>query len=358
MTIKDQKQQEFQKILGNRFWGIHLISMRVGKCRLTLNTIESFNLENPKILVLYPTVDIKKAWEEECDKINYHPDITYSTYLSIDKVLNQQFDFVVADEAQLCGEENQLPKLGELVRKHPNSILISGTYSKETLENLKYHTGMELVINYPTESAIKDGIISDFTIFIHQYSLDNKLQVEYGKVKKWMSTEQKECNRLSRKVDTSYGQEKMFHALNRMRFINSCPSLIKSVNNWIKNNQNQRFILFSGDENVGKNYNLPMYNSKSKTDKILQDFINGTIDQICLIRKGSTGRTYPSLDTILLTAINSNGEALEQQIGRGLLDDTEHTNVHIFISNQEFQLKWLNKALENISKDKIQWKTV
>jgi len=99
-------------------------------------------------------------------------------------------------------------------------------------------------------------------------------------------------------------------------------------------------------KNIGKQYNLPMYNSKSKDDSFLKAFQNGIINQLCLIRKGATGITYPNLDNILITAVNSNGENLEQAIGRSLLNDTEHSVIHIFVSFEQFQLKWLNSALK------------
>ena len=149
----------------------------------------------------------------------------------------------------------------------------------------------------------------------------------------------------------------MFHSLARMRFINSCDSLVNYVNNWISNNREKRFLLFTGDENVGKRYNLPMFNSKSKDNSILEAFQKEEINQLCLIRKGSVGVTYNNLRIILLTAINSNGETLEQQIGRGLLKDSDDAEIHIFISSEEFQLKWLTKALEKIPKNKIKYIT-
>jgi hypothetical protein len=186
------------------------------------------------------------------------------------------------------------------------------------------------------------------------------LQIKFGleKTKKWQSTELKECNRLSNKVNTTKGKEQMFHALNRMRFINSCDSLINTVHTWIFNNNDKRFILFTGDENVGKNYRIPMWNSKSKDDTILKAFQEQEINQLCLIKKGKQGITYPNLQHILLTAIDSNSENTEQAIGRGLLTDTDMTTIHIFVSSEQFQLKWLNSALINIPNEKIQWKTI
>lgn len=100
MNIKNKKQKEFIDQIVADFKGIHLISVRVGKCRIYLKSIKKHSenwIKNPKVLILYPNVDVKTSWEKECDIINYHPDITYSTYLSIDKVMDNNWDYIIAD---------------------------------------------------------------------------------------------------------------------------------------------------------------------------------------------------------------------------------------------------------------------
>ena len=258
-------------------------------------------------------------------------------------------------EAHLLGEENQLPLAGKLAENTNHIIFASGTYNKDTLSDIKFYTKLDLIVNYPTSEAIKDGIVSDFTVYVHKYNLDNSRIIQFGKVKKWNSTEKKECNRLGNRILKLSGQQKMFASLERMRFINSCNSLIEKVNKWIIENKNQRFILFSSDEKTGLRYNLPMFNSKNKDDSVLKDFQSGKINQLCLLKKASAGVTFPNLQNILITAINSNGENLEQMIGRSLLDDTDHSHIHIFVSTEDFQNKWLTKSLELINKNKIKY---
>ena len=366
MNIKNKIQRQIiDTIKFNNLKGIVLASVRSGKTRQILTTIQEYfinTIEKPKVLILYPFVDIKNSWDQECIKLDYFPDITYCTFVSIEKIKDQKFDIIVIDEAHNLVVETQLPIVNQLVKENKHILLISGTYNNETLSTLISNTGLKLIVNYSTEQAIKDELIVDYQIFIHQYNLDATTIKEFGKTKKWKSTDYKELKRLSNKIFTSiYEREKMFHSLARMRFINSCDSLVNSVNNWISQNKDKRFLLFTGDENVGKRYNLPMFNSKSKDNSILEAFQKEEINQLCLIRKGSVGVTYPNLRTIVLTAINSNGENLEQQIGRGLLknndDDDKITDIHIFISSEEFQLKWLSKALEKIPKNKIKYIT-
>lgn len=358
MSKRDEVQKDLIKKISKDFTGIHRISIRVGKCRIYLKSIEEHSknhISNPKILILYPNIDIKKSWVDECVKLDYFPDITYCTYISVDKVKDENWDYIVCDEAHTIPEENVLPKIGELIQKHNNTILASGTYSVDTLITLSSVTNMDLNIDYSTEQAIQDGIVNNFNVYVHTYHLDNTIKLWWGKVKKWQSTEAKECTRLTNILLNSEGEAKKFAALSRMRFINSCNSLINNVNKWINNNKFERFLLFAGDENVGKRFHLPMYNSKSKNDEVLKQFQEGIINQLCLIKKGSAGITYPNLNNILITAINSNGEALEQQIGRSLLMDTDEANIHIFVSSESFQQKWLNSALQSINKERIKF---
>ena len=357
MRNKNEVQREIiNTIKANDMRGIILASVRSGKTRQLLISIkEYFKDKNPKVLVLYPNIDIKSSWEKECETIDYFPDITYCTFASISKVTEEQWDFIVIDEAHLLGEENQLPLAGKLAENTNHIIFASGTYNKDTLSDIKFYTKLNLIVNYPTSEAIKDGIVSDFTVYVHKYNLDNSKIIQFGKVKKWNSTEKKECNRLGNRILKLSGQQKMFASLERMRFINSCNSLIKKVNKWIIENKNERFILFSSDEKTGLKYNLPMFNSKSKDDSVLKDFQSGKINQLCLLKKASAGVTFPNLQNILITAINSNGENLEQMIGRSLLDDTDHSHIHIFVSTEDFQIKWLNKSLELINKNKIKY---
>lgn len=356
---KDQIQQEIiNTIVDNNCRGIVLSSVRSGKTRMLIKSINKHSLEeSPSILVLYPNVDVKISLEKEFELIQHElsitPEITYSTFASIEKVKDNKYSYVFIDEAHLLGEENQLPIAGEISKNNKHVIFASGTYNKETLSDIMLYTGMKLIVNYSTEEAIKDGIVSDFTVYIHQYELDNKNLIEFGKVKKWKSTEKKECNRLGNRIIRTSGQDKMYAALERMRYINSTNSLFNAVNNWIKSNPNERFILFSSSEKTGEKYNLPMFNSKSKDDSVLRTFQDGNINRLCLLKKASSGVTFANLQNILITAINSNGEALEQMIGRSLLDDTKHSNIHIFVSTETFQQNWLKKSLESVNKNKI-----
>lgn len=358
MTKNEIQRIIIDKIKNALFRGLVLASVRSGKTRILLTAIRemSNNDLDTTILVSTPQVDIMHSWKDECEKLNYYPKIEYCNFKSLHKVQDNKYDFVVMDEAHTIPPDNTLPIVSKIVKNNDKVILASGTYSDETLLNLKFSTGLRQIVNYSTDDAIKDGIVNDFKVEVHIFKLDNTKSVQFGGLKKWYSTDYKECKRMSKKVDNSFGKDKMIAALFRMKMINSCQSLIKVVKKWIEDNPDKRFILFTGDEKVGKNYNIPMFNSKSKNNDVLKDFQEYRSNSLCLIKKGGTGVTYEGLDTILITDINSNSETLEQRCGRSLLfEEGKESVIHIFCSIEDFQIRWLESSLKSINPDRINY---
>ena len=361
MTKNEIQRIIIDKIKKALFRGIVLASVRSGKTRQLLTAVRelSDNDLNINILVGYPQVDIKNSWIDECKKLDYYPNIEYSTFKSLHKVQDNKYDYIVFDESHLIPPDNILPIVSKIVKNNNKVILASGTYSEDTLLNLKLSTGLQQIVNYSTDDAINDGIVNNFKVEVHLFELDNIKSVQFGGLKKWYSTDYKECQRMSKRVDESFGKDKMMIALFRMKMINSCQSLIRNVQQWIKNNPDKRFILFTGDEKVGMNYNIPMFNSKSKNNDVLKDFQEYRSNSLCLIKKGGTGVTYEGLDTILITDINSNSETLEQRCGRSLLfEEGKESVVHIFCSTENFQLRWLESSLKSINPDRISYKYI
>ena len=355
---RDVIQEKIENIIiENNCNGIILSSVRSGKTKMILTSIKKHSEDKDITIFLgYPQIDIKVSWENEMKRLNYYPKIIYSTFISLEKNIINGLDYYVFDEAHSIPPDNILPIVSKIVKNNDKVILASGTYSEDTLLNLKFSTGLQQIVDYSTDDAINDGIVNNFKVEVHLFKLDNTKSVQFGGLKKWYSTDYRECLRMSKKIDNSFGQDKMMAALFRMKMINSCQSLIRNVQQWIKDNPDKRFILFTGDEKVGMNYNIPMFNSKSKNNDVLKDFQEYRSNSLCLIKKGGTGVTYEGLDTILITDINSNSETLEQRCGRSLLfEEGKESTVHIFCSTEEFQLNWLNKSLSSINSNRINY---
>ena len=98
MTKTEIQEKIINTIIQNNCRGIVLSSVRSGKSRILLKTIEKyFKGKNPKVLVLYPNIDIKLSWEKECEIIDYFPDITYCTFASMSKIIDDEWDCILVD---------------------------------------------------------------------------------------------------------------------------------------------------------------------------------------------------------------------------------------------------------------------
>ena len=366
MTKQDKIQEDIiNKIVESRFRGIVIAAMRSGKTRCAIKAIQNLSKnQKPKILVLYPNTDIKKSWIDEFIKLNYEVDVTYSTYISCYKYETEKFDFVVMDECHLIAPgENQLEMVGKITKHNKRVILMTGTLNDDTKNDLQNETLLDIVCNYPIEKAIKDGIVADYKIYVHRFTLDSQTKrlFKAGK-KQWYSTDFKESARLTKKVvNAQYSKmwdRLKFAALGRMRFINSCGTLIENVKRWQQVNKDKRYLLMCADSTVCSMFDIPTFNSKSKTDKNLVDFQNQKINQLALVRKSTTGITYQNLDTVVITNIDSNSENLLQKLSRSLLLDcpSKEANIHVFISTELYQLKWFEKATSGIPDEKIIFK--
>lgn len=328
------------------------ISVRFGKTRMAILILQKLKVEN--ILILYPEVNIKKAWEEEFEKMEWIPsNVTYSTYLSVKKNTGV-YDFVIADEIQKASE-NALYNIKNLLNINNKFIGLSGTYSQKTIEELKYICNLEISETYDTEEAIDDNIIANYNIIIKNYHVNNTdSYLKTTKYKKWLTTEKQELNRLSHRVKTSSGMQLKFAALARMRWINSCNSLLKEVKNLLIDLKDNRYILYGADIKFVDSLGISTYHSENKKLNNLSLFLEKKIDKLALIQLATAGITFPNLDTVVITNINSNSENLFQKLGRSLLlEKNKISNIYIFCSYEQFQRKWLEKALIDVPQNKI-----
>ena len=353
-----EKQNEIQ----NKFIKAYLegdrqtcfdISVRVGKTRVGCKIAKELNAKN--VLILYPFDTIKKAWEDEWVKIGWKPEnITYSTYLSIKKVINK-YDIIFADEIQKASDA-KLEILNELLDINDNFLGLSGTYSSQTVEDLK-NCGLTISQTYTTEQAIIDGIVSDYEVIIKTYKLDDKKQIQKkGKNGDYYTTEAKHLKTLSNRIINASGSSIKFARLNRMRFINNNESLKKVCLKLIKQLENKRFLLYGADTSFIDDLEIPTFHNKNIKKNHLELFLNQEIKHLGLCQLANQGVTFEKLDTIIVTNINSNSENLFQKLARSLLlEEGKKSKIYIIVSEEAFQMKWLNQALENVPNNKIKY---
>lgn len=355
MYIREKLQEEYsEKYINGQRKGIYLISVRFGKTRLGIKIMQK--LEAKRVLICYPNVDIKNSWENEFEKMEWKPDVIYSTYLSLKNNIDE-YDLVILDEIHLASE-NQRIYIKEISNINENILGLTGTLADSTKVDLFLDCELKVIEEYLTDDGIGDEIIADYKINIVRYKMDDdKKYLKKTKKKQWMTTDKKQLGYITRRINGLLysGGDVKFLALTRMRFINNNKSLQRETLKLIKKLENQRLILFGGTQEFIDSLEIPTYHSKSKQNN-LELFQKGTINKLGLCKLANQGVTFDGLTDVVITNIDSNSENLLQKLGRSLVKEGDKiSNIWIIVSDEEFQLKWLSKALTGVNNDKIKW---
>jgi superfamily II DNA or RNA helicase len=353
-SIRDKRQQEFAKVwLDNDKFGILNLCPRFGKIYTTINILEQLS-KDINILIAYPDLKIKAAWEEDFKTRKYkNPNITYTTHLSIKKHTESHFDLVVLDEIHLLSEA-QIEAVKEL--KYTHMLGLTGTLSRLTEETLGLELGLPVLATYPIEQAINEGVITDYEITVVHVMLDDKRKNNYKG--KW-KTEKKQFDAYGWAINQLdlRGQNAMFLRLARMRIIQNSVAKMEKTRALLAKHKDERVLVFCGVTAIADELGIPVYHSKAGDKQVFEDFAAGKGNHLAVVKIGNTGVTYKPLNRVIINYFDSNAENLAQKINRCMAMEynTPDKKAHIYIvcSAEEVERKWLRKALEFFDKDKI-----
>jgi len=356
MSLRNKRQEEFANIwLESDRFGILNLCPRFGKIYTTINILEKLD-KNINILIAYPDIKIKESWEADFKTRKYkNKNIVYTTHLSIKKHTRSFFDLVILDEIHLLSEA-QIEAVRELTCT--KVLGLTGTLSSWTETTLLEELELPVIATYPIEQAIAEGVIVDYEISVIKVPLDNFTKIQY---KTKLKTEKQQFDSYGYIINKmqSGGQDTMFLRLSRMRIIQNSLAKLKATKKILSENSTDRILVFCGLTKIADALGIPSYHSKSSEKDIFQDFAEGKGNHLAVVKIGNTGVTYTPLNKVIINYFDSNAENLAQRINRCMAMEynTPDKKAHIYIisSNEEVELKWLNKALEFFDKSKIKY---
>lgn len=356
MTIRDQRQLEFANVWLKEKHGILLLAPRFGKIRTSILALEK--LKPKSVLIAYPDNKIKDSWQSDFNDLGYDDsNVTYSTHLSLKKLVDNQYDIIIIDEIHLLSEA-QIKACKDLFSNNACILGLTGTLSGETERTLEEELDLHVIAKYPIEKAIEEGVIVDYEIHVLRVPLDNITMQDYkGKQK----TEKKHYDGLSWVINKMQysGGDSMFMRLARMRVIQSSLAKTNATKKLLAKHKNERVLVFCGTTKVADGLGIPSYHNKSKEKQIFEDFAEGEGNHLAVVKIGNTGVTYKPLDRVIINYFDSNAENLAQKINRCMAMEynTPDKKAHIYIvsSNEPVELKWLNKALSFFNPEKIKY---
>jgi hypothetical protein len=215
-----------------------------------------------------------------------------------------------------------------------------------------------VVAEYPIETAIAEGVIVDYQITVVKVPLDNVTKIQY-KHRKY--TEKLRFGALSYTIEKmeEEGKDTFFLRLQRMRVIQSSIAKQKVTKQMIEKWQDERMLIFCGTTEVTESLGIPFHHSKSKNKDEFERFVKGEGNHMAVVKIGNTGVTYKPLNRIVINYFDSNAENLAQKIQRctAMEYDNPDKKAHIYIisSDEEVELKWLKRALQFFTQEKIKY---
>ena len=354
--LRDKRQAEFANLwLNHGKFGILNLCPRFGKIYTSINILEKLD-KDIDILIAYPDLKIKSAWESDFKTRGYkNQNITYTTHLSIKKHLECDYDLVIIDEIHLLSDA-QIEAVKEL--KYENLLGLTGTLSTYTERTLQAELQLSVIARYPIEQAIEEGVITDYEITVVQVALDNKkLNTYKGKQK----TEKKQFDAYGWVIDQldKQGKATMFLRLARMRIIQNSIAKMEKTKALLVKHKDERVLVFCGVTKIADELGIPVYHSKAGDKDVFENFAAGDGNHLAVVKIGNTGVTYKPLNRVIINYFDSNGENLAQKINRCMAMEynTPDKKAHIYIicSTEDVEKKWIKNALEFFDNSKIKY---
>lgn len=359
MTDKDKIQKKILNSIGNNPHGLLKLAPRVGKTKLAIDIIKNSN--SNKILWVTPSqqlrdVDIPKEFKT-WKALSFLKKTTIVTYSYLSKV-EGCFDKVILDEYQDVTVNNTKGFFNGNI-KYNSIIGLSGTdpeheEKKEIYKALNLKTLYEITI----DEAVKYNLISDYAINVVECNLSsvNNLEVK-TKNHQFKTSEVKKYQYLDRvtKQMMYSNKDAKFMILNRMRFIHNSPTKLEVAKKLISKLKGRKLIFAS---NVNSSEELSDYTYNYKTsDKNLNLFLNGDIDELCCVNSGGVGFTFKNVDHFIITQANSNKKGdITQKIARSLLHQKSYkASIYLICLLNTQDEKWVDKALSEFDDRKINY---
>lgn len=143
-----------------------------GKSKLALDIISNRCEVNNKILIVIPRNVLIENWQQEIDKWNAIGFYTYTTYMSLQKHLNEEWNAVIFDECHHLSERC-IDLLNGL--KSKLNIFLSATVKLDLQVTLRTMFKDLSVYKVNIRKAIEQKVLPDPEVYLYPLILDNEI---------------------------------------------------------------------------------------------------------------------------------------------------------------------------------------
>lgn len=346
---KDQLQAEALAALDGKFRASAVLGTGSGKTLLALKHMMKIYTDYMMFAVVAPTAVIK-GWKKEIadHKLDFLLDqIEFCTYRSLIKLDWKNTDYLYLDECHNLKESH-----AEWLGLYNGGILgLTGTYPKyKTSESYKVcNMYCPPAYTFKIGSAIQDGMLNNYKIYIHMLNLEKKptVKTKYGVV-----SEENNYRMWSERV--SKNPQDMMLKVMRMKAMQGYETKVKYAK-MLAAIQTKKTLVFTDYTLQADKICEHTYHSKNKKSKEnLEKFAEGSITKLASVQQLAEGINIPDLEVGIITHSYANEKKLPQKIGRFLrLNPTQTAIVHILCYDSTVDVQWVKAALKEFDKSKI-----
>lgn len=169
-------RQQIQQLLKDNTHDTVLLELPTGYGKTRLSLLWAAQ-QNPKnILVVIPRVVLVNNWKDEIAKANINGyDITFTTYNSLKKFKDGNFDVIIIDEAHHITDKT-IDALKSI--QFNKAILLSATINHQKREIINLFFKDISTVKIDMSDAIESGVLPDPRIILIPIALDNTQNTE------------------------------------------------------------------------------------------------------------------------------------------------------------------------------------
>jgi len=352
---KDDIQTEALKAIApHRRCGVDS-SMGSGKTMMGIRHMDKEYNDSCRFLIVGSKKSVFKAWKEDIEKFGMKhliPHLKFTTYRSLHK---QDFDY---DVVYLDECHNLKFSHDPWLSNYQGKILgLTGTPPvRATSERgIMVNKYCPIVFVYKTDTAIDDGILNDYEIFVHLLHLNTARTLPMKKGDSvWYTSEQSSYDFWTDKIENGPPARAQMARIMRMKAMQGFPSKEK-LGAMLFNGTNKKCLIFANTKEQAERLCKYSYHSTNpRSEDNLTFFKEGNIIKLSAVQQLSESVNIPNLEEGIILHAYGNERTASQKIGRFLrLNPKQKSTVRILCYLDTIDVEWVKSALEGFDQSKI-----
>jgi superfamily II DNA or RNA helicase len=359
MTRDQIQEQALTATEGKHRCGLALAT-GVGKTLVGLMHMESNCTPIMNVLVVAPKTSIISEWKAQAHKFSKErllSNVTFTTYLSLNKCDPRDYDVVYLDECHSLLNTHRL-----FLENYNGKILgLTGTPPKRNYseKGMMIDQFCPMVYTYVTDDAINAKILNDYKIVVHQLQLGTIKNVKVStKAGGFMTTEQANYAYWTNRVACAGGGKSLQMArIMRMKALMEYPSKEIYADKLGKSIRSKCIIFANTQEQAERLCTHSYHSNNQQSENNLIKFKEGKINKLSCVLQLNEGVNIPDLKQGIILHAYGNERKSAQRIGRLLrLNPDDTAVVHILCYIGTIDEKWVTEALEGYDQSKVVWR--